>query len=115
ILIRQTEFFRSEKKSTRAGCEVRSNVTSAVFQPNQGVLQIPMSNGGGSHNQRAVGNRLSHCLVNFGGRQRSRGTHGGTSVPECYIVGIHYPQIGKSKVAHGPGGRTNVERIAHVH
>jgi hypothetical protein len=68
ILIRQAEFFGSEKKSARADREMRSNVPSAFLQSNQGVLQIAMSNRSGSHDQRAVSDRSSHRLIHFGGR-----------------------------------------------
>lgn len=91
-----------------------SNVPSAFLQSSQGVLQIAMSHRSGSHDQGAVGNRFGHRLIHFGGRQRGRGAHCGTSIPERYVVRIHYPEGRKSKVAHGPRRRTNVERIAHV-
>ena len=57
------------------------------------MLQIAMSDRSGSHHQRAVGNRFSHRLVHFGGRQRGRGAHCGTSIPKRYIVRIHYPEM----------------------
>jgi hypothetical protein len=115
IFVRQAEFLRSKKKSTIPRCEVRSNITTAAFQADQGVLQIAMSNRSRSHDQSAIGNRFGHCLIHLGGGQRRGRTHGRTSIAKCHIVRIHYPKIRKSKIAHRPGGRTDVERIAHVH
>jgi hypothetical protein len=79
------------------------------------MLQIAMADGGSSDDERAIGHCLGHRFVNFGGRQRGRGADCRTSVAERYVVRIDQPQVGESEVAHGPGGRANIERISHVY
>lgn len=79
------------------------------------MLQVAMANRSGSNHQRAVGDCFGYGFIHLSGRQRSRGAHCRASVPECHVVGIHQPEMGKSKIAHGTGGRTDVERITDVH
>jgi hypothetical protein len=74
-----------------------------------------MANGGGSHYQRAIGDRFGDSLVHLSARQRGRRTNGGASITECHVVRIHQPQMWKSKIAHGPRGRADVQGVAHVH
>ena len=79
------------------------------------MLQVAMANRCGPNYQRAVRERLRHSSINFSRRQRSRRAHCRTGVPKRYLVRIHQPQEGKSKIAHGPGGGTNVEWIPNIH
>jgi hypothetical protein len=79
------------------------------------MLQVAMADCGGSHHERAVGYCFGYGLVLFGAGQHRRGTYGGTGTLKCHLVGIHYAQVVKSKIAHRPSGRADVEGIARVH
>jgi len=79
------------------------------------MLQVAMADGGGSDHQRAIGNRLGYSFVLFSSGQHLRGAHGGTRALKCHIIRIHYPEMLKSKVAHRPSSRADVEGIARVH
>jgi hypothetical protein len=79
------------------------------------MLQIAMAYRSSSDHQRAVGHRFSYCLIYLSGRQRGCRAYCRASIPKRYIVRVHKTEMGKSEVAHGPGRRTNIEGIAHVH
>ena len=92
-----------------------ANQWRACLQPLQRMLQIAMANSSGPNHQRAIGNGLGYRLVFFRAGQQVRRAHGRTRSFKCHIVGIHQPQMLKSKVAHRPSGRADVEGIARVH
>jgi hypothetical protein len=94
---------------------MRANSGSPRLQSLQGMLQIAMTNCGGSDYQRAVGNRFGHRFVLYRAGQDGRGVHGGTGALKCDLVWIHHPQMVKPEVAHGPSGRADVERIPRLH
>ena len=79
------------------------------------MLQIARPNRGGSHYQRAIGNRFSYGFIFFRAGQHVRGAHSRAGAFKRHIIGIHHSQMAKSKVAHRPGGRSDVKGIAHVH
>src|SRR5579863_5533890 len=79
------------------------------------MLQIARANRSSSHHKGAVGNCLGNGFVFFCGSQHGGGTDRRTSLAECRLEWVHYPQTMKTKVAHRPGSRADVERIARVH
>jgi len=74
-----------------------------------------MADRSGSNHQRAIGNRFGNGFEFFGVGQHIRCAYRGASILKRHFVGIHHPQMEKSKVAHCPGGRANVEGIARVY
>jgi len=94
---------------------MRANHGGAGLQALERMLQIAMSNGGGSDHERAIGNRRGYGFIFFRTGQYFRRGHGGTGAFKCHIVRIHYPEMAKSEVAHCPRCRANVEGIARVH
>jgi hypothetical protein len=98
-----------------AGGKMRTNHGSACLQALEGMLQVAMADCRGSDHQRAIGNCLGHRFVLLGAGQHCGRSHSGTGAFKCHIVGINYTQVLKTKVAHGPSGRADVERIARIH
>lgn len=92
-----------------------ANQASAWLQTLEGVLQVAMADCGGSDHERAIGNGFGYGFEFFCIGEQVRGAHGRTCILEGYIVGIHYPQMEKSKIAHCPSSSTDVEGIAGVH
>ncbi len=94
---------------------MRANQRSTHFQSLEGMLQVAMTNRCRSDHQRAIGNCFGYGFVLFGAGQYFRSADGGARALKCHFVGIHHPQVMKSKVAHGTSGRADVEGIARVH
>ena len=116
IFIREAEFFRAEQQSAASGGgEVRANERSAHFQPLERVLEIAMSDGGGPYNQRAIGHGVGDGFELFGASEEVGRPDGGTRPLESDVVRIDYAEVLKSEIAHGTGGRSDIERIARVH
>src|SRR5271154_4762984 len=74
-----------------------------------------MADRSSSDHQRTIGNGFSQRLEFFRAGQNFRRSHGRACSFKRHIVGIHYPQMAKSKVAHRSSGRADVEGIARVH
>jgi hypothetical protein len=92
-----------------------ANEASAWLQTLEGVLQVAMADCSSSDHKRAVGNRFGDGFEFFSFGQQVRGSHCGSSILKGHIVGIHHPQMEKSKITHCPSGSADVERIAGVH
>ena len=95
-----------------AASKLLADKARAVFQLSQRLVRSAAAERSGSHNERAIGYRISHVLVFFRTRQERGSTHGGTRLPERHFVGIHHPQARKTEVAHGASRRTDIERVA---
>lgn len=92
-----------------------SDIAGAILQPHQRVLQVAMADRRGSNDQRAVGNRFRHGLINFRACQRGRRAHRRSRILKRYVIRIYQAKARKSKIAHRTRSRTDVQRIAHVH
>ena len=115
ILIREAEFFRSEQQRARASCQVLANEGSPRLQALERVLEIAMTDRGGSDHKRAVGNRFGHGFEFLGVGEDIGGADGGASILKRHVVRIHYPQMRKAKVTHGASRGTDVEGIARIY
>jgi len=73
-----------------------------------------MSDGGGSDDERTIGDRFSDRCVAFGLGQHIRSSDRGTSTFKSHGVWIYRSQIAESEVAHGPRRGADVERIAGI-
>ena len=112
VFVRQAEFFRSEEQRDRSSRKLPGDELAAELQPPQRMLQRAMTDGGGADHQPAIGHgfgqgrifpRFFENLVSF---------DRGAGFAKRDLVGIHQAQFGASEVAHGAGGRADVERIA---
>jgi len=86
-----------------------------VFQAADGVLQFPIPHGRSADHQAAIRHSFGQGGV-FCSRpeQRSRADRR-TGFAEGHFVGIHHAQLGETKVGHGAGGRTEIDRVAGGH
>src|SRR5208283_3594880 len=94
---------------------MRANERRSGLQPAKRMLQVAVSDRGGSDYKRAVGDRAGNSLILLGVGQHFRGADGGTSTLKRYIVRIYDPQMLKTKVAHCPSGCADIERIARIY
>ena len=79
------------------------------------MLQVPSATRGSADHQGAVGDRVGHALIFFCVLEQLRSADGRTRFAKSHVVGIDYPQSQKTKVAHGTGGRADIERVARGH
>ena len=93
---------------------MRTHDRSTNIESLERMLEVAMSNRGGSYHQRTVGNCFGHGLEFFCAGEHLRGVDGRTSAFKCNIVGIYHPEMPKSKVAHRPCRSTYVKGIARV-
>ena len=115
VPIGETEFFRSEKESTRACRKMRADDRGGRFEALERMLEVAGSDGGSAYDEQTVRDGFSDGFELFGAGEEIGGTDGRACALECHVVGIHYPQVAKSEVAHGAGGCADVERIAGVY
>ncbi len=86
----------------------------AGFEALQGMLQVAMSDGGGSDHERAIGHGFGNGGELFSVGENLGGANRGARAFVGDVVRIHYTQVKKSEVAHGAGGGADVEGIAGV-
>ena len=79
------------------------------------MLQVAMANCRGSNHERAIRHGFNNRLVHFCSLESGSSSYSGTGILECNIIGVNQSQVRKSKIAHGPSGRADVEGIARVH
>ena len=115
ILIRQPKLLRPKKQRHPARSNPPANQPSAVFQPPQRMVQLPMSHRRRSHHQSAVCHRFSHALVLFSFRKKRRSPHSRPRFAKRRFIRIHHTQVSKPKVAHRASSGPDVQRIAHRH
>ena len=76
------------------------------------MLQVAVSGYGGADDQFAIFDSLGDLVVLFGFGQQAGGADGRLRFAKCGFVGIHDAQAHDSKIAHGAGGGSDVERVA---
>ena len=59
-LVRESEFFRTKQERHTAGCKPLANLARAELRALEGMLDFAVPDRCGSHDQRAIGNRLGH-------------------------------------------------------
>jgi hypothetical protein len=83
-----------------------------LIQAADGMLQLTMSDGGGSDDQCAVLNGFGDGFEFFGTGEQRLGTDGGTRFTKCQFIGIHNAKVEEAKVAHSAGSGADVEGIS---
>lgn len=94
---------------------MRTNQRGAGFKALNGVLKVAVSDGGGADNKRAIGDGLGNGGEFLrGGKNIGRRSDSGASAFKGYVVGVNDAKLKEAKVAHGAGGRADVQGIAGV-
>ena len=75
-------------------------------------MQGSMADGGGSHDESAIGDRFGDGFELFGAREQRRGADGGTRLAKRGLVGIHDAQLAETEITHRAGGCADIERVA---
>jgi hypothetical protein len=76
------------------------------------MLQIAVTHCRGSDYERAVGYSIRDGSVFLGVGQNRSATHRGTRLTKGALERVDDPQVRAPEIAHGAGGRANVERIS---
>ena len=94
---------------------MRAYERGAGFKALNGVLKIAVSDGGGTDDERAIGDGLGDrseflCV----GEDIGCCAHGRASAFKGDVIGIDDTQVKESEIAHGASGRADVQGIARV-
>lgn len=92
-----------------------ANDRRSYLQAPQGMVQVARTDRSSSDDKRAVCNRLGDSFVFFGSGEYCGSANSRASLTKRRLERIYYPQTMKSKIAHRPGSRSDVERIARLH
>lgn len=76
------------------------------------MLQLPVSNCRGSHDERAIGNGFGHGFVMLRACEDCGSAYGGARVAKRGFVRLHHAQMPDAEIAHGARGRADVQGIA---
>src|SRR5579863_6388234 len=74
-----------------------------------------MADGGGSNYKHTVRYGVGHALVFPRPAEQLGSADSGSRFTKGDFVWIYYSQVGETEIAHGAGGRAEVERIARRH
>src|SRR5260370_18274117 len=80
----------------------------------QFVLQLTVPDCGGADNQAAIAHRGFNCFVFFSFGQQPLRAYCGDRFAKRLLVWSHHAQMQCAKVAHGTGGRADIEWIART-
>jgi len=112
ILVGEAEFFRAEEQRDAARAESLADQANAVLGTPQGMVQLAVADGSGSHDERAIGDGIRDALELLRIRKHGRGADGRARFAKRRLVRLDHAQMAEAEVAHGARGRANVERIA---
>ncbi len=112
VFIRKTTFLRAKKKSDAAAREMFAEETGGLIEAANRVLGLAATDGSRSDDERAVRDGFSDGLEFFGAGEQRCGADGGSRLTKSQLIGIHHAKMGDAEVAHGAGGRADVEGVA---
>lgn len=112
IVVRQAKFLRAEKQRHAAGAEAAPDLAGALLDAAHRMVQMAVAHGCGPDDQRAVAHSRCDGIVLLGAGEKGRGAHGGARFAKASFVRMHHAQAGKAEIAHGAGGRSDIERVA---
>jgi len=92
-----------------------ANDRRSYLQAPEGMVQVAETDGRGSDDMGAVCHCLGDSFVFFSSGEYCGSTNSRARLTKCRLERIYYPQTMKSKIAHRPGSRSDVERIARLH
>ncbi len=78
----------------------------------QRMMQLTVARRRGPDHESAISHSFRGCFEFLCIRQQVRSANRGTRLAKRHIEGVHHAEITEAEVAHGPGRRANVERIA---
>ena len=112
IFVGEAEFFRAEEERDAARAKSLADQANSVLGTPQGMVQLAVADGGGSHDERAIGDGVGDALELLRIRKHGRGADGGARLAKGRLVRLDHAQMAEAEVAHGARGRADVERVA---
>lgn len=95
--------------------QAAADQASAVLEPFEGMTESAAADGGGADDQGAIGDGVGQGGEFAGVGQDLCATGGGAGLAEGGRVGLDDAQMRKAEIAHGAGGRAEIEGIARGH
>jgi hypothetical protein len=111
VRIRKAALLRTEKKGNATVGKVFADEGSGLLKTADRVLQLTLPNSCGSNNEVAILDGFSESLELLGTHEQRRGADGGTRFSKGQLVGVHHTKMEEAEIAHGAGGRADVEGI----
>jgi hypothetical protein len=111
VFVGEANFFGSEEQSDRAGGKLFANLACPVFQTLERMMELAMSDGGGSHNKGAVSDGIGDGGEFLRVGQDFCRPYGGACGAKCDVIGVDDAQVGKAEIAHGAGCGSQVEGV----
>src|SRR5215468_1373340 len=113
VLVGQPDLFRTEKQAYASGQQGCPNTVSAVLvEFEKRMLQRAISHGGGSHDQRTIGDRFRYGLELFRILQQPGSAHRRPGLAKCDDVWIHDTETMSAEIAHRASAGPNVQWVA---
>ncbi len=112
ILVGEAALFRTEQQGDAARAQLVADKAGARRQSSQRLFRLPVTARGGADDECAVGHRLRDTVECFGASQQPGCAYRRPRLAERQFVRLHQAQVTESEIAHGSGGRADVQRIA---
>lgn len=112
VFVGEAEFLGAEQQSHRTGGGGFADGARAVLEAADGVLQFPVTDGGGADDQAAIGDGVGNGRKFRGLAEQRSGADGGAGFAEGDVVGIDHAQPREAEVGHGAGGSPEVDGVA---
>ena len=115
VFVRKTTLLRTKKQSNTAAGKLLAKKTGCLIETAGRVLQLTLSNGGGSDNECAIGDGFRDGFEFCGLREKRLGADSGTRFAKSQLIRIDNAKVEEAEIAHGASGCADVERIARSH
>jgi hypothetical protein len=114
VFVGEAALFRTKQEGDTACRKALADETRALFKALDRVLQFARADRCGSDDERAVSNSFGDSLELLGMGKKRQCADRGVRFAKGQFVGVHDAEVEESEVAHGAGGRADVEGIARV-
>ena len=104
VFVRKTTLLRTKKQSNTAAGKLLAKKTGCLIETAGRVLQLTLSNGGGSDNECAIGDGFRDGFEFCGLREKRLGADSGTRFAKSQLIRIDNAKVEEAEIAHGASG-----------
>ena len=112
VVVGEAELLGAEQQGDGGLRQAAGDQARAILQAADGMLEFPMTDGGGAHNQAAIGDGLGDARELLGRLEQGRRADRRARLAKSHVVGVDHAQAGEAEVGHGTCRRSDVERVA---
>ncbi len=114
VFVGEPALLRTEEQGDAGRGKVFADEGRTLFKAPDRVLQFAEAGSSGSNDEGAVRDGFGHGFELLCADEHRRGSDGGTRFAKRQFIGIHDTKMEETEVAHGAGGRADVERVARI-